>query len=58
VNFTSAIVPGVTFPLDVRQKASFFLFGINYRFSTGSVVRNRIGQGVVSAAPLGHTALG
>jgi hypothetical protein len=57
VNFTSAIVPGLTFPLDVRQKASFFLFGINYRFSTGPVVtkyviHRRIGSDKGWSAPL------
>jgi outer membrane immunogenic protein len=42
VNFTNSglIAPPLvaaagTFPLDVRQKASLFLFGVNYRFNAG-----------------------
>jgi outer membrane immunogenic protein len=42
VNFTNTgifapplVAAGATFPLDIRQKASLFLFGVNYRFSAG-----------------------
>jgi outer membrane immunogenic protein len=42
VTFTTAnaafIPAAATFPLDIRQRVSVFLFGINYRFNAGPVV--------------------
>jgi hypothetical protein len=42
VTFTTAnaafIPAAATFPLDIRQRVSLFLFGINYRFNAGPVV--------------------
>jgi hypothetical protein len=36
VPLTSALVPGLTFPFDIKQSVNMVLFAINYRFFGGA----------------------
>jgi outer membrane immunogenic protein len=36
VTYTSTVVPGLRFPLDIRQSVNVVLFGLNYRFYSGA----------------------